>query len=400
MGEPPLRGGIVRLARIAGVVAGALAATVLVAAPSGAAEFGSLDCSAESAVSQDVTVDLALTGLAEGETTTVWVEIQAGGYYDNSPYVVGASWQHVFEDAFARAAIKSTAYITVDVGGVDHQCTVAWSAVVTAPLSLPASVAAGSAVTIKGHVDSLVDVSTLDMLLEYNDAGIWKIWSRKNITVAGNTSFTVTPPRWREVRLVIVEDGGEDDYAAVRGASSILNAVVAAPTLASKPTKILQGKTVKAVVHYGGYTTAGTATLQRKTSAGAWVAVKKVALTQGVATLSWTASATYSYRVAVAQTGKAAKYTTSFKVTYTPRLKLTAPATVKKNATVTFALTNNIAPPFYAYLQRWSGSKWVTVKTFVPGEGVNKVTAKVTATSKWRVSAAGYVSKTITVKVT
>jgi hypothetical protein len=66
---------------------------------------------------------------------------------------------------------------------------------------------------------------------------------------------------------------------------------------------------------------------------------------------------------------------------------------------VTFTLTQYLAPPYSAYLQRWNGTKWVTAKTFVVGNTVQKVTAKVTATSKWRITAAGHASAAITVKV-
>jgi len=95
--------------------------------------------------------------------------------------------------------------------------------------------------------------------------------------------------------------------------------------------------------------------------------------------------------------GLSTKYTPTFVVKYVPLLTVTAPASAMKNATVTFTLTQHLAPPYYAKLQKLSGGKWVTVKTFVVGNTVQKVTSKLTATSKWRVTAAGYASKTITV---
>ena len=141
------------------------------------------------------------------------------------------------------------------------------------------------------------------------------------------------------------------------------------------------------VVYFGSYATAGTATLQRKSSTGAWTTVTSAALTHGTATVSWKPTATYTYRVAVSPRAPATKYTPTFlREVRATACGITAPASVKKNATVTFTLTQHLAPPYYAKLQRWSGSTWVTVKTFVVGNTVQKVTAKVTATSKWRVT--------------
>ena len=186
--------------------------------------------------------------------------------------------------------------------------------------------------------------------------------------------------------------GGAGRYAVVRVyvgefGEKIFDVTVATPTVASKPTKVIQTYSGKVVVNYGSYATSGTATLQQKSSTGTWTSVTKVKLTHGTATMSFKPGATHTYRVAVKPKGLSTKYTSTFSVKYVPLLTVTAPASAKKNATVTFTLTQYLAPPYYAKLQKLSGSTWVTVKTFVVGNTVEKVTAKLTSTSKWRVTA-------------
>jgi len=177
-----------------------------------------------------------------------------------------------------------------------------------------------------------------------------------------------------------------------------LNVNVGKPTIMSKPTSIVQATTRTVAVRYGNYNTAGTARLQYKNSAGTWVNVKSVGLAHGSASITWTASATHTYRVAITPAGKSAAYTPTFAVTYLPRLAVSAPKSVKKNSTVTFTVTKYYVSNLSANLQRWNGSKWVTVKTFGVGGVGQIVKAKVTSTSKWRITTGTYSSAAVTVK--
>jgi hypothetical protein len=271
-----------------------------------------------------------------------------------------------------------------------------WNGTVLTALPLPQHAVAGEPANVTATFATVVAPGTHTAELQVKNGGGWKPLDTSDVAADGSVSFTVTQARWHTVRIAFIDTHGSTDFATD---PVVLDVKVTSPTFTSKPTKIVEGSSRIIKFLYGGFTTDGSVTLQRKDSSGKWVAVKTGTLKEGVGSVTWSAHATHVYRLAVTPTAQPAKYSSTFTVTYYPLLSVKAPASVKKNSTVTFTVINYLAPPFYAYLQRWSGSKWVTVKTLVPDEGANTVPVKVTATSKWRVSNGNHVSKTITVKV-
>ena len=384
--------------RLAGsALALGLVASLLVAAPAAAEPtITSMNCSAQDGVSRDLTVTLDVAGLGESETLSTRFRgtVNSSGIYDDF-HELTSHYEFVIPDALPDGP-GSGEYRVEVLGAFPIACEGVWSGTAVTSFAIPTNLAPGKSASLSGNIATFGDPADLIARLQYlNDDGDWQTWVSTGVAADGKFTFVVTPPKARTVRIVVLNERGPD--VSYRSEEYLLPIVVSTPTVTSKPSKIVQSTTAKLEFLYGGATTAGKAQLQRKTSSGKWVAVKTVSFTEGAGKLTWSASATYTYRLAVTPTGKSAKYSTSFKVTYKPRLTLSGPAKIKKNKVATFTLTNYLAPPATAYLQKWNGKAWVTVKKFNVFDSKVSVTAKITAKSKWRVKSGSWVSKTITV---
>jgi len=383
---------------VASVTLAAVAATVMVAAPSSAEPVASqLTCAAPSGPNYDVTVDLAVEGLADGATTPVQIQIRRSGDVDYFDEVnAGEALHYVAEDVISHAQITDVIVVSVTVGAQVQTCRLNWSALAIAPLTLPDVVASGQQATVSGHVDTALNLGAYTAELQYKSSGDWIKLGSGAFDSEGNVEFSPAASRWKTVRMAICKDS---DCARPVGASAeaIFNVSVPKATITSKPTSVLQGNSFSVSVAYGEYRTTGTASLQYKKSTGVWTTVSTQPLSHGRATMAFKPWATTPYRVVITPTGGATVYSSTFSVTYLKRLTLSAPKSVKKNTTVTFTLTQRLAPPYYAYLERLSGSKWVRVKTFVVGNTVQKTTLKVPSSGKYRVTASGYISNTVAI---
>lgn len=388
---------IVVLRRTLAVLAGALVAAGAITAPASAdPTFASLSCSTVDGSNRDVVVDVGVAGLGDAETVPARFRVStATGLRYDVTHDLGATNHLVLEDVLPAVPGTVTYGVSIDIGANNLVCLEEWVGAVQTSSLTPEIVTAGKATTVTATFDTAAERGVITAILERYSGGVWKQVATSAIAADGSVNFNVTLSQTQTVRIVLQDP---TEWWTYTSPSSTLNVFVPTPTISSKPTSIVHGSSRTVSVLYGGPTTTATAKFQYKNSSGYWVTLKQATLTGGKVSFTFLATATHTYRVAVTPPGKASLYTSAFTVTYKPLLSVKAPSSVKAGSTVTFTLTQYLAPPFYAYLQKYSGGKWVSVKSFVVGNTTEKVTAKVSSTSKWRISAAGRVSSSITVK--
>jgi len=238
-----------------------------------------------------------------------------------------------------------------------------------------------------------------------DDGSGWQDVGAARVTwFTGSALLTITPAHTGNLQLRVFDDAKDPAHEAPIGVQDLNWVLVNQPTPEIvTPGTVYAGQTAT-VTAWWGVGDKGYAVILERWNGDTWVYVGDSITSSGApAVLQWKPMASYRYRLQFfaddAKGNSKVVRTSYFTVTPAFKVTVTAPASVTKNATATFTVTHKLAVPFTAYLQRWSGSSWVTVKTFVPSVTATKVTAKITSAGKYRISAAGYVSNSVIVTV-
>lgn len=169
------------------------------------------------------------------------------------------------------------------------------------------------------------------------------------------------------------------------------------PTVISKPTSLIQGKTASITAAYGNASTSGKAYLQVY-SGKTWKTVSTKTFTRGVVAFTRAQTATSKYRVAFALSGKATVYTASFTMTYLPVFSITAPKSAKRNDWIDFTLVNRWDKNGSVKLQYYSAGAWRTYRTYsVSAKESISPNVQIRGTYSWRVLAGSFASPSVKV---
>jgi hypothetical protein len=390
--------------RIAAIVMGALVAAGLVAAPASAGTFPILGCSTNSGSDwglfihddYDPSGDSHYTG-----TVDVVVTIGDETVYEDVLDVNDGQIGTWLEDVFYGDKIEQ-AHVTISDGVSTSSCDATYYPANT-DFSGETNVNAGESVTLLVDPDAgLYMFNPLLARLEAWNGSAWTTLASANVTrYGGYALITYRPKQSQEVRLSIYDMDTSTPTYLGSGSSFWLNVNFSTPTYLAKSTSLVQSQTAKVTVAYGNLSTYGPATLQRYVS-GTWQTVSSKELSSGVASFSWTPSATYKYRIVLRPWSAPSKITPTFTVTVKKAVEITKVKNTYLGSAqmAEFTVVYRLAKPATGKLQYLSGSTWKTSWSFPITETTTVIGKRIYNTTKWRVIVGTKTSTSVLVKKT
>lgn len=390
-------------ARNAAVVIGTLVGAVLVASPAAAdADALSLDCSYYGGPSTGYSFTATVTEAGAPYTGSATLEINAdpdgANVWVSSAITITDGSYTADVPSFFSGHDAADVGIRVTAGSAQDTCFAAYDPVlVDYSGSLTINAGETAAILADALLSSAVESEPMRASLMVKSGSDWVEVADTAVTSFGHYAVLTYRPNYSRDAYVEIYSALDQRYLGSSDTFTI-NVKRSTPTVITRPTSVIQGKTAAIVAGYGDTTTAGTAQLQ-VLSGSTWKAVSSKSFTRGVVTFTRSQSATSKYRVAFTPKGKPTVYTSYWTMTYLPLFSMKSPGTIKRGDWADVDITNRSDKSGTIKVQYYSSGAWRTYRSYHQDAKISfTITIQIKATYKWRILFGNAASPSLTVR--
>jgi hypothetical protein len=388
--------------RIAAIVLASLVGAGIVAAPAAADADGvTLDCTYNGGPDTwyGYTATVTEGGAPYSGPATVEINADPGGanvWVSSSVDVVNGEYSsevNSFFDGHDAADVG----IRVTAGAATDTCWAAYDPVLV-DYSGSLTITAGDTAAILADVlpSSAVSGELMRASLMVKSGSSWVAVADTSITAFGNYGVLTYRPSYSRDAYIEVYSAEDDRYLG-SSASFVINVKRTTPTVITRPSSVVQGRSATIVAAYGDASTAGTAYLQ-VLSGSTWKTVSSKSFSRGVVTFTRSESVTSKYRIAFKPAGKSTVYTASWTMSYLPQFSMTSPGTVKRGSWVDIRVANRADTSGTIKVQYYAAGAWHTYRTYhQDARQTFWMSIQIKATYKWRIVYGSYASPSLTV---
>lgn len=389
--------------RIAAIVLVTLVGAGVVAAPAAADADGvSLECSyyGAGATGYSYTATVTEAGAAYSGPATVEINADPDGANEwvSSAITITGGVYSVDVPSFFSGENAADVGIRVTAGSATDTCYAAYDPVlVDYSGSLNINAGDTAAILADGLLSAAVEDEPMRASLMIKSGSDWVEVADTNLTSYGHYAVLTYRPNYSRDAYIVVYSGLDGRYL---GSSDdfVINVKRSTPTVITKPTSVIQGKTAAIVAGYGDNSTAGKAYLQ-VLSGSTWKTVSSKSFTRGVVTFTRSQSATSKYRIAFTPTGKSTVYTAYWTMTYLPLFSMQNPGTIKRGDWADIRVTNRSDKSGTIKVQYYSAGAWRTYRSYHQDAKISfDMTIQIKATYKWRILFGTAASPSLTVR--